>query len=168
MLREVEDTVVEFLERGANLEADILANLKAGLPADLRAALDGLIPPPPTASSSYAPPPPAAASNGMDAGAAMAYSYAPEAVAANQVASSMLEIRGAVTGVKAALDAIGGNADASKRAMLKVNLREARDLLARRLNEASPAAAEADGAVAAAVREASVLLEEVGGVMASL
>jgi hypothetical protein len=47
LLQEVEDTLVEFLERGATLETDVLNNLKAALPGDVVRQLDELIPPPP-------------------------------------------------------------------------------------------------------------------------
>lgn len=52
VLAEVEDTLVSFLERGATLEADILANVKVLLPPDVSKTLDELIPPPPSSSSS--------------------------------------------------------------------------------------------------------------------
>jgi hypothetical protein len=47
-LQEVEDQLVTFLERGATVESDILANLKVLLPPDVTKQLDELIPPPPT------------------------------------------------------------------------------------------------------------------------
>eukprot|EP00878_Enallax_costatus_P021180 GHUV01022415.1.p2 GENE.GHUV01022415.1~~GHUV01022415.1.p2 ORF type:complete len:107 (+),score=30.87 GHUV01022415.1:119-439(+) len=46
-LQEVEDTLVTFLERGATVETDILANIKVLLPPDVTKQLDELIPPPP-------------------------------------------------------------------------------------------------------------------------
>jgi hypothetical protein len=45
--QEVEDQLVTFLERGATVESDILANLKVLLPPDVTKQLDELIPPPP-------------------------------------------------------------------------------------------------------------------------
>lgn len=47
-MQEVEDALVEFLERGANIETDILANLKQALPADVAQQLETMIPPPPS------------------------------------------------------------------------------------------------------------------------
>eukprot|EP00882_Tetradesmus_deserticola_P013548 GHRQ01014384.1.p1 GENE.GHRQ01014384.1~~GHRQ01014384.1.p1 ORF type:complete len:171 (+),score=49.01 GHRQ01014384.1:166-678(+) len=47
VLQEVEDQLVTFLERGATIESDILANLKVLLPPDVTKQLDELIPPPP-------------------------------------------------------------------------------------------------------------------------
>ena len=80
-------------------------------------------------------------------------------------ASEMTEIKSAVSGVKAALEDLRANADPSRAAMLKLNLKEARDILARRLQETAPGVApagtSADGSLAAVKREASVLLDEV-------
>eukprot|EP00878_Enallax_costatus_P036734 GHUV01041280.1.p1 GENE.GHUV01041280.1~~GHUV01041280.1.p1 ORF type:complete len:178 (+),score=53.08 GHUV01041280.1:431-964(+) len=47
VMQEVEDTLVTFLERGATVETDILANIKVLLPPDVTKQLDELIPPPP-------------------------------------------------------------------------------------------------------------------------
>ena len=46
--QEVEDTVVEFLQRGTTIEADVLANVKAILPVDVAQTITDLVPPPPT------------------------------------------------------------------------------------------------------------------------
>jgi hypothetical protein len=83
----------------------------------------------------------------------------------------MSEIRLAVAAVKSSLEELRANADASRAGMLRLNLRDARDGLARRLREATlPAAAaaaaaggagSAAGSLAAARREAQVLLDEV-------
>ncbi|KAF8072828.1 Kifc3 [Scenedesmus sp. PABB004] len=158
VLQEVEDTLVTFLERGAGVEADILANLKVVLPPDVVAQLDGLIPPPP---SNNAPPPPVPEEDGGEP----AVIYTADAVLENQIASEMSEIKVAVSGVKAALEGLRANADPARAGMLRLNLREARDILARRLQETAPGAAPAgtssDASLAAATREASVLLEEV-------
>jgi hypothetical protein len=74
--------------------------------------------------------------------------------------SEIREIRGAVAGLKSALDGMRTNTDASAAGMLRLTLRESRDQLARRLAEVSPATAT-DPSVAAATREAGILLEEV-------
>jgi hypothetical protein len=79
----------------------------------------------------------------------------------------MSEIRLAVSGVKESLESLRANADASRAGILRLNLRESRDMLARRLREATVPAASAAGAgtaagsLAAARREAQVLLDEV-------
>jgi len=80
----------------------------------------------------------------------------------------MAEVRTAVTGVKAALEELRANADPSRAALLRLNLREARDMLARRLREAAmpvggAGAGGAAGSLGAARREAQVLLDEVDG-----
>ena len=50
-------------------------------------------------------------------------------------ASEVTEIRNAVSGLKAALDAMRANTDAANTNMLRLNLKEARDQLGRRLGE---------------------------------
>lgn len=72
----------------------------------------------------------------------------------------MTEIKNAVAGLKTALEAIRTNNEPSNTNMLRLNLKEARDQLARRLNEVSPATAP-DATVAAATREARILLDEI-------
>lgn len=50
--QEAEDVLVECLEKGATLEADLLSNIKAALPGDMAAALEELLPTPPNMASS--------------------------------------------------------------------------------------------------------------------
>jgi hypothetical protein len=45
----VEDTLVEFLQRGAGVETDVLSAVKATLPPELAKALDDTVPPVPGA-----------------------------------------------------------------------------------------------------------------------
>jgi hypothetical protein len=77
----------------------------------------------------------------------------------------MAEIRGAVSALKGALEEVRANSDDTRARMLRLNLKEARDILARRLQEVAPGSAPAgtssDAALSAATREASVLLGEV-------
>ena len=87
-------------------------------------------------------------------------------VAASQAAADLVEIQSAVLFVKDQLTALQANTDVSRISMLKLNLREAVQSLARRLDQrALPAAASADPAVAAAVEEAQVLLDEVNSLL---
>lgn len=72
----------------------------------------------------------------------------------------MLEIKNTVGSLKNALDMVRTNSDVSKTAMLRVNLKDARDMLARRLNEVSSSTKE-DPSIAAATKEAKILLDEV-------
>lgn len=172
VLQEVEDTLVEFLRRGAGLETDVLSSLKSALPQELAQQLDAVIPPLPDDAGGAA-----GGGAGGGSGASGAYGvvaeeppavvYTADAVADSQIASEMTEIRVAVSGVKLALEGLRSNSDPSRGGMLRLNLREARDMLSRRLREATvPAAAAGDaaaGSLAAARREAQVLLEEVDG-----
>lgn len=75
-------------------------------------------------------------------------------------ASELTEIKSAVTGLKDALEGVRNNNDTSRVALVRLSLKEARDLLSRRLNEISPATA-LEPSVTAAAREARILLDEV-------
>ncbi|GBF98862.1 hypothetical protein Rsub_11466 [Raphidocelis subcapitata] len=170
VLQEVESVLVECLQRGAAVETDVLSAVKAALPAELAAAVDGVVPPVPgeggaAGGGGYG------GYNGYGGAAqedtAPAVVYTADAVADSQMASEVTEIRGAVGGLKSALEALRANADPSRSPMLRLNLREARDMLARRLREATPpgggsgSGGGAAESLAAARREAQVLLDEV-------
>lgn len=77
----------------------------------------------------------------------------------------MTEIKGAVAALKATLEDVRSNTDPARTSMLRLNLKEARDILQRRLQETAPGIAPAgtgsDASLSAATREASVLLDEV-------
>lgn len=47
----MEDTLVEFLQRGASVETDVLSAVKQALPDDLASTLDSLVPPLPDADA---------------------------------------------------------------------------------------------------------------------
>jgi hypothetical protein len=79
-------------------------------------------------------------------------------------AAEVLEVRNAVAAIKSSLEAMRANTEPSKSNMLRLNLREARDILARRLAEAAPpvnGSSEAERSLVAAKREAQALLDEV-------
>lgn len=159
VMREVEDTLVDFLERGAIVESDILANVKAMLPKEAADQLDALIPNPPSPQAWDT-----TTSQQTQQAEEQSVVYSADAVADNQIASELTEIRNAVSAVKTALEDIRSNTDAAKVTMLKLNLKEARGILQRRLQEAAPPTAGGAGqqvSLAAAKREASVLLQEV-------
>lgn len=151
VLREVEDTLVEFLEKGTTLEIDVRENLKTVLPSEVVKQLEEIIPEPPnTPKNLYE----------YEETDEVVVTYTAESVAANQMASEMQELKIAVSAVKDSLDGIKANVDPSKTSMLKLNLKEARDLLSRRLSE-STHSSPSDTTISAAVREARILLEEV-------
>lgn len=157
VLQEVEDTLVSFLERGATAESDTLSIIKALLPPDVTKQLDELIPPPPNAQQQ--------AYDAMAESNEPPVIYTADSVLENQIASEVTEIKLAVSALKDALEGVRSNTDATRSSMLRVNLKEARDILARRLQETAPGIAPAgtstDASLSAATREASVLLEEV-------
>jgi hypothetical protein len=80
-------------------------------------------------------------------------------------ASEVTEIKLAVSALKDALEGVRSNTDSTRSSMLRLNLKEARDILARRLQETAPGIAPAgtstDASLSAATREATVLLDEV-------
>jgi len=136
----------------------VLNNFKSALPGDVVRQLDELIPPPPNQQPEVIEVIPEETT----------IIYTADAVLENQIASEMAEIRHAVGEVKGALEEIRNNTDPSRTSMLRLNLKEARDMLARRLAEAAPGVAPAggssdSGSLAAATREASMLLDEVDG-----
>eukprot|EP00879_Flechtneria_rotunda_P005220 GHRR01005503.1.p1 GENE.GHRR01005503.1~~GHRR01005503.1.p1 ORF type:complete len:257 (+),score=83.41 GHRR01005503.1:408-1178(+) len=154
VLQEVEDTLVSFLERGATVESDVLANLKLVLPPDVMRQLDELIPPLPSNQ-----PPVDVVEVELEEPPVV---YTADAVLENQIVSEMTEIKLAVASVKSALEDLRGNVDLAKNNMLRLNLKEARDILARRLQETAPTnPARVDSSLSAAMKEAKVLLEEV-------
>lgn len=159
VLQEVEDTLVTFLERGATVETDILSNIKLLLPPDVTKQLDEFIPPPPNAQ---------AAQQGYAEVVVVEEPpviYTADSVLENQIAAEMTEIKGAVAALKATLEDVRSNTDPTRTSMLRLNLKEARDILQRRLQETAPGIAPAgtgsDASLSAATREASVLLDEV-------
>lgn len=158
LLKELEDLVVDFLEKGATIEQDVLANLKTVLPEQAANLLTELIPTPPfqrTQSTS------AQADMNVQP---MVYQgtsrYGQDDVMAEQISSEISEIRNAVSGLKASLEAMRTNTEPADAKILMLNLKEARDQLQRRLGEIAPATAS-DASISAAEREARILLNEV-------
>ncbi|GIL77198.1 hypothetical protein Vretimale_3147 [Volvox reticuliferus] len=154
VLKEVEDTLVGFLEKGATVESDVLANVKTLLPPEAANLLNEFIPEPPNKQPNVVHVEP------VEAVPQPPVTYYQADVMANQVASEMTEIKNAVSGLKSALDAVRQNTDVTNTNILRLNLREARDQLARRVAEVS-ASTESDPSITAATREARILLEEV-------
>ncbi|GAX80667.1 hypothetical protein CEUSTIGMA_g8102.t1 [Chlamydomonas eustigma] len=160
LLQLAEVRVLELLERGADVETDVLANIKTALPTEVANILTEFIPEPPSKQSivhgDFSDMPAA------DATDVPTVTYGKADVAASQISSQISEIRLAVSGLKGALEEIKNNTDPAKSLMLKLNLREARDQLGRRIQEVSSSeASSSDDTFAAALREASILLDEV-------
>lgn len=157
LLKEVEDIMVDCLEKGAIVESDIVNNVKTVLPPDVASVIDEIRPSPPNQQPFTEP---------MDMGMGPAPSSAPlvtyhqSDVQDSQIASEMTEIRAAVSALRAALDGVRTNTDIANTNMLRLTLKEARNILARRLEEVSPTTSS-DATITAAAREARILLEEV-------
>ena len=82
-------------------------------------------------------------------------------VAESQAAAEMVEIQSAVMAVREQLDKLQNNKDEAQIPMIKLNLREATQSLARRLEQRSGVLTGKDASAAAAIAEAQELLEEV-------
>jgi hypothetical protein len=78
-------------------------------------------------------------------------------------AAEVATLRDAVTVVREAADAIAGAEDIAQQPMLCLNLREARDILARRLEQLSPQCSSGVGMAAAS--EATILLVELDALL---
>lgn len=145
VLEEIEMRLTDCLERGATVEADILANLKAVLPQQIADA----IPQPTLPSMSTVEPIPEVAEGET------AVEYTSESVAASQTSAEMTGIESEVATLKANLSALRANLSPSRENMLKLNLRESRDRLEGLLKEMT--SSELDDVVS----EARALLQEV-------
>lgn len=66
-----------------------------------------------------------------------------------------------------ALTSLADNKESGRDAMLRLSVREARDTLRGRLQRLSPTVAEGQGTTAAAVQEATALLEDVDAALAN-
>ena len=72
----------------------------------------------------------------------------------------MVQLKDAASSLRASLEDLRSNSDPSRSAMLKVSLKESRDALARRVQEASSKDSGSPSA-AAAVEEATKLLKDI-------
>lgn len=82
-------------------------------------------------------------------------------VAESQAAAELVEIQMSVSSLKETIDAMKANTDESKKNMLKLNMREARQNLSEKLDECSSTRSAGTPDVMAAVSEAKALLSEV-------
>ncbi|CAL8462108.1 g1639 [Coccomyxa elongata] len=158
LAKEVESALVQCMEKGAGVEADVLASLTAvlppelrdAMPEELRAALGRSGAPAASAPTAYDPP-------------AVDFAPVPAAtVAANQIAAEMAELREAVKGLRGAIGVLAANVDPAQDKVLRLNVREARRSAAIRLQQLSPATlASPDESISAAISEATALLADV-------
>lgn len=103
-------------------------------------------------------------SNGMEDDTEQVVS--PAAMAKSQAAAELIEIQTAVYGLKECIDMLKKNDDPSKVNMLKLNIREASQNVAQRLEQGAAVTGPGAGAdVASAVNEARALLVEVESIL---
>uniref|UniRef100_A0A061R8U5 Uncharacterized protein n=1 Tax=Tetraselmis sp. GSL018 TaxID=582737 RepID=A0A061R8U5_9CHLO len=159
--KELESTLAELISTGEKVETDVLSQLSAQLPPevldaipkDLKDAFPGLQPI--TEADPF--------SGEWEVAADETFTYSPGTNYEDPKPSSapdLSQLKDAASAVRKALEEIQSSTDPSKRAMLKVNLTEARDLLKRRTQELNTGDIS-DPSVKAAVAEASRLIAEV-------
>ncbi|KAK9807045.1 hypothetical protein WJX72_011840 [[Myrmecia] bisecta] len=155
--QELETAVSEFVEKGAGLEADLLAQLSAVLPPQVEQML-----PPEVKEAMYRK----AAAADVPLEPINVYEdptpMSATTLAVNQTAAEMTNLRGAVADMREALTQLRVNTDPSKVSIYRLNVRDARDGLARRLSQLSTSPpTPQDASVAAAIDEATILLADV-------
>eukprot|EP00873_Tetraselmis_striata_P043337 jgi/Tetstr1/463601/TSEL_000754.t1 len=165
--KDVEATLAEMIAKGEELETGVLSQFAAQLPpevmeaipAELKDAFPGLK----TAGPSEDP-----FADEWETKYDDSYTYTPPPVAppssapppSSPAARDMMMLKESATSVRGALEAIQQNSDPSKSAMLKVNLKDSRDELGRRVRELG-AIQYGDASMSAALAESKKLLEEV-------
>ncbi|KAL4429817.1 hypothetical protein ABPG77_010934 [Micractinium sp. CCAP 211/92] len=181
VLGELEDRVVSYLQKGAAAESEVLGSVGAVLPEQLKEALpeplkEALRPRAYDGSSG-------ASSNGAGSKPLATWTITsdaeedlivveeavedlppmtPAAIAASQTAAEVMEVNAAVAALREQLAAMQSNTDPSRQPMIRLNLREAEETLARRLEQMTPEhRTVGDVGVQTALQEAEALLAEV-------
>ncbi|EFN59842.1 hypothetical protein CHLNCDRAFT_49694 [Chlorella variabilis] len=186
VLGELEDRVCGYLQKGTDTEAEVLGSVGAVLPDTLKEALpetlkDALKPRSGAGDDAWSG---SSSSNGNGSGPPKPLAtwtitsddetvvvveeeenlppMTPAAIAASQTAAEVMEVNAAVAALHEQLTALQANTDPSRANMIKLNLREAEQMLAGRLEQMAPShRAVGDATVQAAIREAEALLLEV-------
>lgn len=174
--QDVQATLADYARRGRVAEEDILRNVSAVLPEELR-ALVPQPPPQPTTTivieeeveevfdySTFS------ATEVMEQQALAELADVKQAVVSLQVCRLHIQMHALVSVHRSctqeALNSLADNKEPGRDAMLRLNAREARDTLRGRLERLSPALSDGQGATAAAVQEATALLEDVDATLA--
>ncbi|CAL5227996.1 g11050 [Coccomyxa viridis] len=161
LAKEVEAMLVAFVEKGAGVEADILASVVSLLPPEVKEQLPEELKM-------------AVGRAGMPAASAPTPTSVPFAdnaavptvtLETNKIAAEMADLREAVKELRGALDALAANADLAQDKILKTNLRDARASAALRVQQLSTSTTSSlDTSIQAAITEANALLTEVEGI----
>eukprot|EP00798_Chlamydomonas_sp_ICE-L_P023015 gene23015-30208_t len=162
IFKEVENRVVECVEKGADVETEVLSNLKMILPAEAANVLSELIPEQPGKAMGMSDMPSSSmdmSTNGMPADMPQV-TYSGSDVMADRLVSEVTEIKTANSELNTILDQVRSNTDVAMTNVLLLSLKDARDQLQRRLDEVSPTSLN-EPSVASAVREANILLDEI-------
>lgn len=184
--------MAQFVEKGIDIENDMIGTLAGMLPDDVKESLPGevrdvLLTPRRIAQNEEentrsVPSPGAPLAtwtitsidedevdvNGAQYGGSQQYGgeedamvVSPVSMAQSQAAAELMEIQESVTNLRECIEKLNNNNEQSKRNMLKLNVREAKDNVAQRLEQVSSVSRSGDPDVRAAMEEASQLLQEV-------
>ncbi|DBA93499.1 TPA: hypothetical protein ACH3X3_013598 [Trebouxia sp. C0006] len=159
LAQEVEATIASLVERGVMAESEIVASLQQVLPEQFQQLI-------PSELRNVAPQSPAVAQQQAQEAFYEEPPLSAEQLSICQSAEELAELQTAVSGVREALSDLRANVELSRAPVLKVNVRDARDSLRRRVNQISPETSARQGApVNDAIREANNLLVEVDAVV---
>eukprot|EP00210_Caulerpa_lentillifera_P006239 g5960.t1 len=149
LIEEVEIRLTECLERGASVETDVYQNIRALLPDNVQQSLPEELPFVPTQTNEQTPPvnveesPPEA-------------TYTSESVSEEKAASEATGLSDAIISVRTAQSALRTNMSQARDKMLKMNLKEEREILQTVLSEITTSGSK----VTELVEEAKILLDE--------
>lgn len=157
--KEIEATVASLVERGVVAESEIVASLQQVLPEQFQQLI-------PSELRNVTPQSPAVTQQQAQEAFYEEPPLSAEQMSISQSAEELAELRTAVLGVREALSDLRANTEPSRASVLKLNVRDARDSLQRRVHQISPETSARQGApVKAATIEASSLLAEVDAVI---
>lgn len=159
LAQEFETSLAGLVERGVVAESEIVASLKQVLPEQFQTLI-------PQEIRNAAPQSPAVTQQQAQEAFYEEPPLSAEQLSISQSAEELSELKAAVQGVREALADLRSNVEPSRSTVLKVNVRDARDSLRRRINQLSPETSSIQGApVSAATLEANSLLAEVDAVL---
>lgn len=166
-MQELAEAAVMYAERGMQAEYEAFSAITALVPPEVADAIPPQLrqlAPRPQAQNDVIDVEPLVTST--QPSATLAAANSPETLLANQLAAEVATLRDAVKTVREAAEALQLAADEAQQPMLRLNLREARAILARRLEQLS---AQCSGGVGAeAASEATMLLVAVDTVLDTL
>lgn len=164
---EVQLRLADYAERGRVLEEDLVRNVEGLLPPEVQQLMpQPMDRAPPSSPAGAAGPTTTVQLGEEDDEAPFDYStFSADSMRESRAAVELADLKTAVGQMRDSLSALTSNTDPMKEGLLKVNAREARDALPRRLQQLSPETLKAgsDAPVMVAVEEATKLVDDVTG-----